>query len=174
MRPRPAVLQNTPVTRASSPVARPSTTLPFLSFQPLTTIKFGNSHVLITIRNGRERTYPLPCPTARQRPTSASPLECAVTQSRLVTPLECAVPSEHRALPGFGRSCPSVSSLESAVAKYPFVSPLECAVTKNWGGVPLQPPKMLATEHTARDTSQLASFFSSTYNLELRAKHFSP
>ena len=148
--------------------------LPSLSFQPLTTSKFSNPLVFKTIQIAQGADVSLPCPTARQRPTSASPLECAVTQSRLVTPLECAVPSEHRALPGFGRSCPSVSSLESAVAKYPFVSPLECAVTKNWGGVPLQPPKMLATEHTARDTSQLASFFSSTYNLELRAKHFSP
>ena len=156
MRPRPVVLQKTPATPASSPVARPSSTLPFLSFQPLTTIKFGNSHVLITIRNGRERTYPLPCPTARQRPTSASPLECAVTQSRLVTPLECAVPSEHRALPGFGRSCPSVSSLESAVAKYPFVSPLECAVTKNWGGTPAA---VQNAGHRARDKGDEAACF---------------
>ena len=60
MRPRPVVLQKTPATPASSPVARPSSTLPFLSFQPLTTIKFSNPLVLITIRNAGGCTYPLP------------------------------------------------------------------------------------------------------------------
>src|SRR5437660_7486045 len=102
--------------------------LPSLSFQPLTTIKFSNPLVLITIRNAGGCTYPLPFPAARQRSTSASPLECALT-------------SEHRVLPGFGRSCPSVSSLESAVPKYPSASPLECAVTKNWGGYSCSRPK---------------------------------
>src|SRR5216110_344345 len=34
-----------------------------------------------------------------------------------LSPLECAVPSKHRVLPGFGRSCPSVTSLECAVPK---------------------------------------------------------
>jgi len=173
MRPRQAVLQTTHITRlpraakglprASKglprasrgpfvPVARLSSALPSLSFQSLTTIKFSKPLVLITIRNAWGCTYPLPCPTVRQRSTSAGPLECALT-------------SKHRVLPGFGRSCPSVSSLESAVTEHPSLTPLECALTKSGGWAP---SKMLATERTARETSQLASFFSSTYNLNLR------
>src|SRR2546429_5741186 len=45
-----------------------------------------------------------------------------------LSPLECAVPSKHRVLPGFGRSCPSVTSLECALTKRAVVTPLECAV----------------------------------------------
>ena len=51
-----------------------------------------------------------------------------------VTPLECAVPSKHRVLPGFGRSCPPVTPLECAVTQIGAVSPLECALTKKRGG----------------------------------------
>src|SRR5213075_2870441 len=50
-----------------------------------------------------------------------------------VTPLECAVPSKHRVLPGFGRSCPPVTPLECAVTQIGAVSPLECALTKKRG-----------------------------------------
>jgi hypothetical protein len=44
---------SSPTARPFTSVARLSSALPFLSFQPLTTIKFSNSLVLTTIRNAR-------------------------------------------------------------------------------------------------------------------------
>ena len=61
-----------------------------------------------------------PASGAAARGDSRTLLELLTVNCRLLTrlsPLECAVPSKHRVLPGFGRSCPSVTSLECAVPK---------------------------------------------------------
>ncbi len=85
MPPRPAVLKtdyprrivilskrseprdlSSPAARVFTPLARPSSTFPPLSFQSLTTVKFSNHFVLITIRNAGGCTYPLsPSPSRK-------------------------------------------------------------------------------------------------------------
>src|SRR5438045_1133709 len=64
-------------------------------------------------------------------------LELLAVNCRLLaglSPLECAVPSKHRVLPGFGRSCPSVTSLECALTKGSPRNPFRMRSYKKSGG----------------------------------------
>jgi len=96
-----------------------------LSFQSLTTIKFSNPFVLITIRNAGGWAYPL---SYRHPSFSPSAANCRLSPS--VTPLECALTSRSQLI----ENTATLSPLECAVTQNDSLTPLECAVAKKGGG----------------------------------------
>ncbi len=129
---RPAIPKNSP------PALHPanthsSTTLPLLSFQSLTTIKFSNPLVLITIRNAGGCVYTarfsmqtFKCGWRLARPGRAIP--CA-SPGRSLSPLESA-PTRHSQLI---ENTATLSPLQSTLKRPCAVTPLECALTKKRG-----------------------------------------
>jgi hypothetical protein len=112
------------------------------SFQQLTTVKFCNHFVLITIQNAGEWVYPLSyrhpsfslsAVNCRLLP-SLTPLECAVPRFRVVSSLECADPKMPRCNSFRMRSYKKSGGRGSLFLRSPLVYPEQFlrGVTRHW------------------------------------------